>query len=223
MISTQFGRSRFKISVWLMLALTIWLPSQTMATETPRYSVIRQDGDFEIRRYEPRIIAEVSVSGDLDTASGEGFRTLASYIFGNNRIATGQTVTVSAEGSRKIAMTAPVTIEPTEPSQSFAASGEWRVEFTMPSEYTLSTLPTPNNASIKIREIPSKTYAVVRYSGLNTDRRINDELGRLLEWAKANHLSASGTPELARYNPPWTLPIFRRNEILIPMSDQSKP
>ncbi|MGV0998967.1 MAG: heme-binding protein [Fluviibacter sp.] len=66
-----------------------------MATETPKYKVISQDADFEIRQYEPRIIAEVSVTGDLDTASGEGFRTLAGFIFGNNRLASESEVIVS--------------------------------------------------------------------------------------------------------------------------------
>jgi DNA gyrase inhibitor GyrI len=222
MINVHPRPRRFKFAAWLILTLMILSPSQSMATETPRYSVLRADGDFEIRQYEPRIIAEVSASGNLDAASAEGFRTLASYIFGNNRVAPGQAATVSADESTKIAMTAPVTIEPIKPDQSFASSGDWRVEFTMPSGYSLATLPTPNNPSIKIREIPPRIYAVVRYSGLNTDRRINDELIRLLDWARSQNLSVRGAPELARYNPPWTLPIFRRNEILLPIGDHSK-
>ncbi|MFZ9616691.1 MAG: heme-binding protein, partial [Fluviibacter sp.] len=76
------------------------------------------------------------------------------------------------------------------------------------------------NSAIKIREVPSKTYAVVRYSGLNTEHRINQETQRLFAWIDNHNLVAAGTPELARYNPPWTLPMFRRNEILIATSNK---
>jgi predicted transcriptional regulator YdeE len=87
----------------------------------------------------------------------------------------------------------------------------------MPRQYTMKTLPTPNNSAIHIKEIPTSTYAVVRYAGLNTEHRINQETRRLVDWIGSQKVHAIGTPELARYNPPWTLPMFRRNEILIPI------
>lgn len=214
----QTSVSRFKIVLLLFLSITLLLPAIAMATETPKYKVISQDGDFEIRQYAPRIIAEVSVTGDLDAASGEGFRTLAGFIFGDNRVASAQPMTPATGESSKIAMTAPVTIEPVKSDGTFTMSREWRVEFTMPSQYSLSTLPKPNNPSIRIKEVPIKTYAVVRYSGINTERRINDETRRLLEWIQSQDASISGQPELARYNPPWTLPMLRRNEILVPIN-----
>lgn len=212
--------ARFNFFRAIILGTLSLLPVITMATETPKYTVISQDGDFEIRQYEPRIIAEVTVAGDLDTASGEGFRTLAGFIFGNNHPANQPEVTVSAESTQKIAMTAPVTIEPAKLETTFTQSRQWRVEFTMPSQYTLNTLPIPNNPAIQIKEVSSKTYAVVRYSGLNTAHRINKETQRLFDWLESQNLEITGTPELARYNPPWTLPMFRRNEILIPTSDK---
>lgn len=211
----QLARLRFQLFKAIILSLFSLLPSITMATETPKYQVISQDGDFEIRQYEPRIIAEVTVPGDLDSASGDGFRMLAGFIFGNNHLANESEVTVSAERSQKISMTAPVTIEPENMEESFSQSRQWRVEFTMPNQYTLKTLPIPNNPAIHIKEIPSKTYAVVRYSGLNTEHRINEETQRLFNWIGSQNLDMNGTPELARYNPPWTLPMFRRNEILV--------
>ena len=218
----QKSKSRFKIVRLLLLGITLLLPSIAMATETPKYTVIAQDGDFEIRQYAPRIIAEVSVTGDLNAASGEGFRTLASFIFGDNRVASEQPMTVSTGESSKITMTAPVTIEPVKPGNSFTTSREWRVEFTMPSQYTLTTLPKPNNPSIRIKEIPIRTYAAVRYSGINSEGRINDETNRLLDWIKSQEAFIDGEPELARYNPPWTLPMFRRNEILVPITLKNK-
>jgi hypothetical protein len=192
-----------------------------MATETPKYAVIKEDGNFEIRRYAPRIVAEVSVSGELDSASSQGFRLLAGYIFGDNRISTPQAMTVSPDQSTKIAMTAPVTLEPLDQTPAMTASRQWRVEFTMPSEYTLATLPKPTNSAVQIREVPARTYAAIRYSGLNTESRINEETSRLQVWTQQQGLESTGVAELARYNPPWTLPMFRRNEILIPIKDPS--
>lgn len=194
------------------------LTSRAMATETPKYQSIFQSGDFEIRQYEPRIIAEVSATGNLDAASSEGFRTLAAFIFGDNRVVSEQSLPQITPEKSKIAMTAPVTIEPSTHGKAFTTSREWRVEFTMPSQYTMASLPQPNNASIRIKEIPNRTYAVVRYSGMNTERRINDETLRLFDWVKTQNLEMTGVPELARYNPPWTLPILRRNEILVEVS-----
>lgn len=212
-----------RVLLFALLALTAvpaaFYTESAMATETPKYTVLKEDGDFELRRYEPRIVAEVSVDGDLDSASGKGFRILADYIFGNNRVAPNASVTVAPEASTKIAMTAPVSLEPIGQTKALTGAREWRVEFTMPSEYTLATLPKPNNPSIRIREIPAKTYAAVRYSGMNTESRINEENQRLVEWVKRDGLVPNGLPELARYNPPWTLPMFKRNEILIPVGD----
>lgn len=91
----------------------------------------------------------------------------------------------------------------------------------MPSEYTLASLPKPTNSAVRIREVPARTYAAVRYSGLNTESRINEETSRLQAWIKQQGFESTGVAELARYNPPWTLPMFRRNEILIPIKDPS--
>ena len=213
----QISNSRIKIILFLFLSLV--LTTIAMATETPKYNLIIRDGDFETRQYEPRIIAEVFVSGNIDTASGEGFRTLASFIFGDNSAVSESSSIQQATEGRKIAMTAPVTVEPYESGHLFTMARNWRVEFTMPSQYTMTTLPKPNNPSIRIKEIPIQTYAVVRYSGMNTEERINDETRRLLNWVRARNLKVMGVPELARYNPPWTLPIFRRNEILVAISN----
>lgn len=203
----------------LFLGISFLIPFTTMATEIPAYTVIQKNGDFEVRQYAPRIIAEVSVSGDLDTATSEGFRTLASFIFGNNRAPNSPTITVAADEPVKIEMTAPVTVEPVGFKNTFTDTRDWRVAFSMPSQYTLETLPRPNNASVRIRSLPKQTYAAVRYSGMNTGDRINEETRRLLDWIQAEGLLMLGSPELARYNPPWTLPMFRRNEIVVPIHD----
>ena len=219
----NFTQFHWRCYRFLLLGGMMLMHAVAMATETPKYTVLIEDGTFEVREYAPRLVAEVSVSGDLDAASREGFRLLAGFIFGDNRVVSNPLTTVTPAESSKIAMTAPVTVEPTEAGESFSISRVWRVEFSMPSAYTLATLPKPNNPSIQIREVPNRTYAVVQYSGMNTVSRINDETQRLLNWTKTKGLTIAGAPELARYNPPWTLPMFRRNEILIPVNTKNAP
>ncbi len=191
-----------------------------MAVEEPRYEIITAQGDFELRRYPPLLIAETWVSGDRDEASRTGFRLLADFIFGNNQVPGAQT-------SSKIAMTAPVTVEPqstriamTAPVIAETPSGStdrWRIHFVMPSQYTLATIAQPRNPAVKLRELPSQWYAAHRFSGLATDSRVEAKTREALDWVEQKRLKAIGSPQLARYNPPWTLPMFRRNEILIPI------
>lgn len=185
-----------------------------MAIEEPKYSVVEQSGDIELRVYVPKIIAETVVAGDMDTASRAGFKLIADYIFGNN---------ISQSGSNeKISMTAPVSMEPTSEKIQMTApvsmeekNGQWRVDFVMPSQYTLATLPKPNNPKVTLRTVPEIHYAVIRFSGLAGETKVAQKTTALLDWLKTKQLTPIGTPVLARYNPPWTLPFLRRNEIMI--------
>ena len=210
----------------LFCFLAVWIFSgAAMAVEEPKFEVLAQDGRFEVRRYAPLIVAETWVDGDMDTASSKGFRAIADYIFGNNttpqsqqssKIAMTAPVTVAPQGQpTQLAMTAPVTVKPTANAPGWVAAQRWRVQFVMPSQYTLATLPQPNNAAVSLREVPGKTVAVATYSGFNTDRRIQKETQGLLAWMQTRQLVATGPAQLARYDPPWTLPIWRRNEIQI--------
>ncbi|WP_082859428.1 heme-binding protein [Microbulbifer sp. Q7] len=190
-----------------------------MATEEPQYTVTEKAEPFELRTYQPRIVAEVVVSGTMDEASGKGFRLLANYIFGNNTARSG--------GSQKIDMTAPVGMEPqsekismTAPVSMQESDGRWRVSFVMPSSYTMDSLPRPNNAAVSIREIPETHYAVIRFSGLTGAKRVAEKTADLQAWLQQKGLNATGAPEMARYNPPWTLPFLRRNEIMVQYQPQ---
>jgi effector-binding domain-containing protein len=184
-----------------------------MAIEEPPFTTTDQEAPFEIRQYEPMVIAEVTVEGSRDEASNKGFRLIADFIFGNNE--------ASNKESQKIVMTAPVTIEPqkiamTAPVTIDQSSDKgWRVQFVMPKQYTMETLPKPKNPLVNIKELPAKRYAVIKFSGLNNLEKIENNTKQLKEWIDAKHLQALGQPQLARYNPPWTLPPWRRNEILI--------
>ena len=187
-----------------------------MATEEPKFESLRLEDNIEIRRYVPVIVAETFVDGDMDSATRRGFQRIADYIFGNNeRIA--MTVPVVAEPqdkAEKIAMTVPVSIEPQEAAATrMVGAQRWRIHFVMPSQYTLATLPKPLNPAIGLREIPARTYAVLTYSGSNTASTVQERTDQLLAWLQAQGIAPIGQPQLARYNPPWTLPFLRRNEI----------
>lgn len=176
--------------------------------------MLEQSETFELRQYHPLIVAEVLVDGDLDEASSKGFRLIADYIFGNNRANSG--------ANAKIAMTAPVTVEPMDSKIAMTApvtlqprSGKWQVRFVMPSHYTLSTLPVPNNNQVKLREVPGRKVAVIKFSGLAGETKAAKKTEELLQWIASKQLKPVSTPELARYNPPWTLPFLRRNEVMV--------
>jgi hypothetical protein len=203
--------------------------SAALAIEEPKYKVLDQDAGFELRQYAPLIVAETWVNGDMEAASSKGFRIIADYIFGNNKVP-------QSTQSSKIAMTAPVTlvpdvhplklditapvlVQPAVDASTWLQTKRWRVQFVMPDKYTLESLPTPNSGAVKLREVPAKTVAVAKYSGLNTDSRIRKETQALTDWVQARKLVPSGPPQLARYDPPWALPMLRRNEIQLEIKD----
>lgn len=205
-----------------LLATSLFIP-MAMATEEPTYELVLADGPFEIRRYAPMLVAETFVEGDMDAASNQGFRRIADFIFGNNqrpgsdqasKMAMTAPVTVEPQSSR-IAMTAPVTVEPQSGDARLDSAQRWRIHFVMPREYTLDNLPRPRNDAVKVREVPGKTFAVHRYTWLNTASRVQQKTQELLQWAQQKSLQVVGAPQLARYDPPWNPPMFRRNEIMV--------
>ena len=199
------------------LLICLFWTNSLMATEEPKFESLLKAENVEIRRYAPQIIAETTVDGDMDSATGRGFRLIADYIFGNNeRIAmTAPVVSEAQSSAEKIAMTTPVSIEPQNAENSqMAGAQRWRIHFVMPSQYTLTTLPKPLNPQVKLREIPAKIFAALTYSGTNSETTVQERTNELANWIKSKNLEPVGKPQLARYNPPWTLPFLRRNEIL---------
>ena len=200
-----------------------------MATEEPAFEVISKESDFEIRQYPPFIVAETYVEGDLSDASSDGFRLIADYIFGNNesvksgagkaseKIAMTAPVTLQpAATSEKIAMTAPVTVQAQPGNESqIAQTKHWKVHFVMPAEYSMATLPKPKNPAVTLREVLGKRQAVSVFSGFASEAKVQEKTDELITWLNTQHITPIGIPQLARYDPPWTLPFFRRNEILI--------
>ncbi|BBY65859.1 SOUL family heme-binding protein [Mycolicibacterium helvum] len=181
-----------------------------LGTEEPHFSVERDFDGVEIRRYGPRIAAETAVSTDEESARNEGFRRLARYIFGANSAKTkiAMTAPVAAQPSEKIAMTAPVATQR-------GPSGEWVIRFFMPSKYTLDDLPTPNDDRVRLVQVPGETMAVLRFTGSINPDAVAERTRQLLETLYRNGIEPVGDPLSWFYDPPWTVPFLRRNEVVV--------
>ena len=186
-----------------------------MAIEEPPFKVLIEEEDFQLRSYDPVIVAETFVDGDFEGAGNEGFRRLAGYIFGGNQKQSkiAMTAPVSLAGEKgaggKIAMTAPVGLE--------RSGTRFRITFTMPKSYSLDTLPKPNDSRVTLRELPASKLAVIRYSGTWSEGRYHAREARLFDWIKAKGLTPTGSPVFARFNAPFVPWFLRRNEVHIPV------
>lgn len=197
---------------------------RVMAIEEPDYRVVRQTPDFELRRYEAKILAETEVPGPFDKAGNRAFCILADYIFGANQT------------SRKIAMTAPVSQRPATGDDENAdvriemtalvtqrpkieEPETYVVSFVIPERFALDSVPKPNDSRITLREEPGRLVAARRYSGRWTESRYRREGARLLAAVRGAGLIPTGRPVYARYNSPFSLPFLRRNEVMVEVSD----
>lgn len=181
--------------------------------EEPDYSVVeRLDDEVEIRRYADRLAAETSVEAADDGAGqNQAFRILFDYIAGANRSRSEVDMTTPVEvGStaEEIAMTVPV-------ETAALSGGPTTMRFFLPSGYTLANAPEPTDERVRIVERPGATEAVLRFSGLGGDAAIENNTGRLRDVLDGAEWAAVGEPMTLFYDPPWTLPWFRRNEIAI--------
>ncbi len=183
-----------------------------MATEEAKYAVLEKEGHFELRQYEPCIVAETLVEGDFDEVGNAGFRRLFRYISGDNQ--TKKTISMTAPvaqemRSEKISMTAPVTQE--------KAGNNWSIAFVMPAEYTMDTLPIPTDAKVTLRAIPARLVAVITYSGVWSESRYEEHKAILDMMMSKRKLKTAGEYIYARYNPPFTPWFLRRNEVMVPV------
>ncbi|OAN37770.1 SOUL family heme-binding protein [Mycolicibacterium iranicum] len=181
-------------------------------TEEPFYLLVELSGDVEIRRYGPRIAAQTSVTGDEEQARNDGFRRLAGYIFGGNRRKAKIAMTAPvAQQSERIAMTAPV-------AQSRNGGGESVIRFFMPSKWSMELLPEPEDDRVELVEVPSETYAVLRFSGDRSPQAVAAKTSELLNVLRDSNFAPTGETVAWFYDPPWTLPFRRRNEIAVPVT-----
>ena len=179
--------------------------------EEPDYEVVEKSQEFELRKYPAVIAAQVELEGTWENSADQAFRILAGYIFGKNiaRQKIAMTVPVTESGaSEKIAMTVPVT--------SATSDGKMLMRFYMPSKYRMETLPEPIDTRIKFLEVAPANYAVIRFSGFASKDNIERNESKLKKYVQEKNLTVNGKTVRAFYNPPWTLPFLRRNEIWIP-------
>lgn len=178
-----------------------------MGVEEPRFRVEADHGAFEVRLYEPVVVAETSVRGDFREGGNEGFRRLAGFIFGGN------------DGGRKIAMTAPVAVERPGDGRAEVAQerrgGAWIVSFTMPSSLRLEDLPAPEDARVWLRKVGARRVAAVKFSGTWGEEKFREKATELAALVREKGLVPRGEAVYARYDPPWTPWFLRRNEVLL--------
>jgi hypothetical protein len=206
---------RRSISFWITIPLISGCSVFGINTvEEARYDLLMAEDHYELRLYEPLVIAETYIEGDFDKAGDQAFRKLFGYISGDNlssrEIAMTAPVIASeseSDGGKKIDMTAPVLQERTEQG--------WRYMFVLPASYSIQTAPEPLHEDVQLSRQPQKQVAVIRYSGSWNENAIAEKTIQLKQWIAANDLTPASEPRWAGYNPPWTLPFLRRNEVMI--------
>lgn len=186
--------------------------------EKPPYNVVYAEDSneaIEIRKYESKLIAQTKVTGTRKEAVGKGFRILANFIFGNNTAQGDIAMTSPVEQqatSEDIAMTSPV-------EQISTGDNEWVVTFTMPSEYTIDTLPKPNNDAVEIIETAPYKQIALTFSGTSRQANIDEHIAELDAYIAGRNLITEGGVTIAYYDPPWTPWFMRRNEIMYRLKD----
>lgn len=198
----------FLAGIALIAGAALWGPIASNV-EQPKYAVVEKDRRIEIRDYPPMIVAETHAAGPRDKAIRDGFRLIADYIFGNNLSSrkVSMTAPVTQQASEKIAMTAPVTQQ--------GDGRTWQVRFIMPAAYTMETLPRPGNSAVELKEIAAKRFAVIRFSGMAGEDSLRRHTEKLDAYLRSGNMEPLSEPTYAFYNPPWTLPFLRRNEVMI--------
>jgi hypothetical protein len=195
------------IAVVILALLSIWvivgyLP--TRGIEMPDYDVVEQRDGYEIRRYEPMILAQVYIEGEYGESLNRGFGKLAGYIFAQNRAEEPSRPEVR---SGKIPMTSPVLT---------AENGAgYSIGFVMPQDYSMETLPQPADPDVTLTESPSRHFAALRFSGYATETKVRRKIDLLKGFLERDGVEVEHRPVVAQYDPPWTPPFMRRHEILI--------
>ncbi|MFK7864712.1 MAG: heme-binding protein [Pseudohongiellaceae bacterium] len=197
-------------SVALLITLTA---SISQGLEKPKYQVVFESGKIEYRIYDSYLVAETTVpfASSYRKASNEGFFRLFDYISGDN--VSGASIAMTSpvqQSAEKISMTAPV--------QQQKNDQGWTVAFMVPSKYDLLSVPTPTSEKIRIREVPERIMAVIRYSGRWTEKNFDKYANKLKLDIEERGIEPVSEPESAVYNPPFVPPFMRRNEAMIEVS-----
>ena len=174
--------------ILLILISVITLNSQSMAYEEANYKVVKENKNYEIRKYSDRLVIETN------STQGNGFRKLFNYISGNN------------EQKEEIKMTVPVTQE--------IKNGNMTMQFYLPSKFNKDNAPKPSNSEIKVLTIEGGYYAAIKYSGRSSDKNFLKNKNILEKELKQDNIIILSPPIRASYNSPFTLPMLKRNEVM---------
>ena len=199
------------VNVFFYIFVSFFFSCQVMAIEEPKFKIMVDEGDLQIRGYDEYLVAETAIEGSFDTASRKGFRRVAGYIFGDNKSST------------KMNMTAPVESEAIQPSERMNMTAPvfsnknvngYTYRFVMESKYTQETLPVPNNSKIRITEIKDRVMAVISFSGRWSQKNFEKHEQILVSDLKNEGIGVASEAIYARYNAPFTPWFLRRNEIM---------
>ncbi len=202
------------IVIVLIILGIIWIAYSYLSVrgiEHPKYVVLKKYHGYEIREYDSYLVAEVVVKGTQKESLGSGFKKLFDYISGNN------------SKQESIKMTAPVTQQPEEMSERIAMTAPvmqeqkedaFIVSFMMPSNYTMDSIPIPGDPAVTIVQKEKYKAAVLRFAGYAPEEKIMKKQARLKEFLKADGYEIQSSAHMAFYNPPWTPPFMRRNEVM---------
>jgi hypothetical protein len=192
--------SSFAVPMLFTLFLLAGTSAMAQVIEEPEYAVLYKLGDVELREYMPTVQAVTTLANS--SATTKGFRRLASFISGGN------------ENSQSIAMTAPV--------QETLGVNQPEMAFTMPRELVIGDLPAPDDGNVRLVELPGRYIAAISFSGWATEGRIAKYAKLLKSTLYAEGVEATGPLTLSQFNPPWTAPFLRRNEIVVEISAQAQ-
>jgi hypothetical protein len=168
-------------------------------TEQMPYTVVAKRDGYELRRYDPAILVQVTVTGDSQSAGSMGFGPLVRYISGDNM------------PGRRMAMTSPVL-------QESSTSTHHVISFVLPQDVSIDDIPRPRDARVSTRAVAAREMAARTYIGRWTQRKFDDNAADLIANLARDGLTAVGLPSWARYDPPWTPPFLRRNEVLVELA-----
>lgn len=178
--------------------------------EEALFSTLAVDDNFEIRLYEPLIIAQTAVEGPYMSATRAGYQRLTDYVSGNNLA----NQTVSVNPPQKVGTKKPK-IELTVPYYEEYLDGVWLTSVAMPESYSLQTLPKPVDDTITFKVLPRLKVAVISYMGYRSERMISKKADLLVQWLNQNKLKSTSSARSVIYDSPWTVPMLRRHEIHI--------
>lgn len=187
--------------------------------EEPKFYVILKDSHKQIRKYRPFILAQTLVLGDFETARDLGYKRLSRFLQGHNSFQEKMMMTTPVFQVRgdRMSMTS-------IPEASDQPKESWILSFIMPARFNMGSIPHPIEKSIKLIKVPSVIVASLRYNGPNTEAQMDIKTQELYSWLESHpKYKTISEPRFAQYDPPYVIPIFRRNEIQVTLIEADRP